>query len=180
VHWAKRLATKSRHSRRGEGPLEAATGVVRQRRSVSPLIGDIDCRPLLPFATIAARSTLALPTCPRGRRGQGPTTQLPAGARDAPRMLGCTPRRNPRHIPRPGPARSDHRSRYATCSVSPLSRDSIAALAGLQLPLGHPTSFASLPAQGGEGGKGCGGQRLCTIPKPQPAIIRSTGQQREL
>jgi hypothetical protein len=27
--------------------------------------------PRWPFATLAARSTLAIPTCPRGRRGQG-------------------------------------------------------------------------------------------------------------
>jgi hypothetical protein len=32
---------------------------------------DIHCRTISPFATLAARSALAIPTCPRGRRGQG-------------------------------------------------------------------------------------------------------------
>jgi hypothetical protein len=35
------------------------------------LRGDIDCGPRWPFATLAARSTLAIPTCPRGRSGAG-------------------------------------------------------------------------------------------------------------
>jgi hypothetical protein len=36
-----------------------------------PLSGTSIAAPRWPFATLAARSTLAIPTCPRGRRGQG-------------------------------------------------------------------------------------------------------------
>jgi hypothetical protein len=51
--------------------------------------------PRWPFATLAARSTLAIPTCPRGRGSQGPmlnhrvgqlATQHSVGAREAPRV----------------------------------------------------------------------------------------------
>jgi hypothetical protein len=42
-------------------------------------VADIDCRPIPPFATLAARSTLAIPTRPRGRRGQGMMVNPGAG-----------------------------------------------------------------------------------------------------
>jgi hypothetical protein len=73
-----------------QGPHEAATGVVTQRRSVSPLIGI--AAPRWPFATLAAD----LPSPPKGRREPKNDAQAvcrstddpngPAGAREAPRV----------------------------------------------------------------------------------------------
>jgi hypothetical protein len=72
--------------------------------------------PMPPFATLAARSTLAIPTCPRGRRGARERCSTivtvnwrpnrPVGAGEAPPWaLGETPRHNPPQPGDQGPAR---------------------------------------------------------------------------
>jgi hypothetical protein len=71
------------------------------------LCRQIDCRPSLPFATLAARSTLAISYLPKGAKGPGTDAQpscrstddaAPVGAREPPRAHRAkTPRHNPRH-----------------------------------------------------------------------------------
>src|SRR5258708_36588026 len=62
------------------------------------------CPPTAPLATLATRSALAIPTCPRGQVGQGTMLQpvcrstddptAPVGAREAPRPPGHRPPHN--------------------------------------------------------------------------------------
>jgi hypothetical protein len=70
--------------------------ITRSYRAVGPSVDRYVsiAAPRWPFATLAARSTLAIPTCPRGRRGQGAVGQrlrwcLPSPPQSAPRGRGC-------------------------------------------------------------------------------------------
>ena len=96
-------------------PLEPLTRPV----SMSRCAGTSAAAPRWPFATLAARSTLAIPTCPRRRRGQGPMLDQFVG-----RLTTDGPVRVRHHVcigakrqatilvtaGGQGPGRSDHRS----------------------------------------------------------------------
>jgi hypothetical protein len=76
----------------------AATAQAQAEAKETQLRRDVDCRPSLALRTLAARSTLAIPTCPRGAKRRG---TMPTSCRS--RATAFASRHNPRNSQGPGP-----------------------------------------------------------------------------